>query len=137
MHRSAWLQGCWLMDSILNPTTSSVMASIRMMFPFLDEFPYVGTPHSGFDHEHHREEPFYSVNDVAEPRAEVVTESFELLQNYPNPFNPSTTIRFEIPKATDVTLTVYNVNGELVATLLDKQMSAGAHQVSWDSNLSK
>jgi hypothetical protein len=61
-------------------------------------------------------------------------ESFELSQNYPNPFNPSTKIDFKISKASDVKLTVYNVLGQQVATLLNEHMSAGSQSVVFDAS---
>ena len=61
-----------------------------------------------------------------------ITAPFALDQNYPNPFNPSTKIGFSIPNASEVTVIVYNALGQHVATLLDSQMSAGAHQVTFD-----
>ncbi len=61
-----------------------------------------------------------------------IPTTFALDQNFPNPFNPSTTIRFSIPEATQVTLIVYNNLGQKVRTLSDENMSAGAYQVSWD-----
>ena len=57
---------------------------------------------------------------------------FELNQNYPNPFNPSTTVSFALPQAGDVSLKIYNVRGQLVATLHDGAMAAGRHQMVWD-----
>ncbi len=63
-----------------------------------------------------------------------VPGTFELLQNYPNPFNPSTTIAFELPTASDVTLTVYDVLGRRVATLLQgQQFAAGRVTVTMDA----
>jgi len=62
--------------------------------------------------------------------------SFVLKQNYPNPFNPSTTISFSIPEKHFVTLSVYDITGQKVATLIDKSMNAGSHSVIFDgSNL--
>jgi hypothetical protein len=61
-------------------------------------------------------------------------ESFELSQNYPNPFNPSTKIDFKLSKASDVKLTVYNILGQQVATLLNEHMSAGSQSVAFDAS---
>jgi hypothetical protein len=54
------------------------------------------------------------------------------LGNYPNPFNPSTTIAFQIPRADDVHLIIYNQLGQHVATLVDQPLSAGNHDVVWN-----
>ncbi|HKK20566.1 MAG TPA: S8 family serine peptidase [candidate division Zixibacteria bacterium] len=60
--------------------------------------------------------------------------SFGLDQNYPNPFNPTTQISFEIPQAAHVTLEVFNMAGQKVATLADENMTAGAHTVTWNAS---
>lgn len=59
--------------------------------------------------------------------------NFSLEQNYPNPFNPSTTINFNVAKASNVKLTVYNVLGQKVATLVDERMNAGTYNVKFDA----
>lgn len=56
---------------------------------------------------------------------------FKLAQNYPNPFNPSTTISYTIQEATPVELTIYNMRGETVVTLMDETQNAGTHRVVW------
>jgi hypothetical protein len=55
-----------------------------------------------------------------------------LMQNTPNPFNPVTTIRFMLPAAQHVELSIYDGNGRMVARLLDEPRSAGAHDVEWN-----
>ncbi len=58
--------------------------------------------------------------------------SFTLSQNYPNPFNATTEIRFSLARSADVKLTVYNLLGQNVKTLIDGRTSAGEHRVAWD-----
>lgn len=60
--------------------------------------------------------------------------SFALKQNYPNPFNPVTQIAFDLPQASRVELSVYNVLGQKVVTLIDGQMEPGSHVVEWDGS---
>jgi hypothetical protein len=75
-----------------------------------------------------------AVTSVAE--GGVVPTEFALRQNYPNPFNPSTTIRFELPKTSHVSLTVYDVLGREVVMLVQDEKDAGVHEVRFDgSNL--
>jgi len=61
-----------------------------------------------------------------------VPDEYGLSQNYPNPFNPTSEIKFSLPEAIFVRLEVYNIMGQLVTTLVDRQMEAGAHSVTWD-----
>ena len=77
-----------------------------------------------------------SVTSTEETPATVVTK-YTLMQNYPNPFNPVTNISFALPEKANVKLTVYNILGKEIATLINGNLSAGEHTVSFDaSNLS-
>jgi hypothetical protein len=70
--------------------------------------------------------PVFSENEVFQP------EEFVLHQNYPNPFNPSTNIRFRIADFGFVSLTVYDLLGNEVATLVDEQLPAGEHEIEFN-----
>ncbi len=71
--------------------------------------------------------PFTAIND-AESRPHFV----QLYSNYPNPFNPSTVIRYALPERLPVTLTVYNILGQPVRTLVNTIQDAGEYQAVWD-----
>ncbi|MBN1466259.1 T9SS type A sorting domain-containing protein [candidate division KSB1 bacterium] len=73
------------------------------------------------------------VTEICSDIYTTVPEIFSLHQNYPNPFNPTTTIQFDLPEPGKVKLSVYNISGQLVATLVDANMQAGEHSVSWDA----
>ncbi len=62
-----------------------------------------------------------------------IPEVFTLSQNYPNPFNPTTEISFGLPVTGHTTLDVYDIMGRKVKTLINEELTAGFHQVTWDS----
>ena len=62
---------------------------------------------------------------------EVIANQFALFPNYPNPFNPVTTIGFSLPNAQQVSLSVYNLIGQEVVSLVNKELPAGYHTINW------
>jgi hypothetical protein len=63
-----------------------------------------------------------------------IPDKYELSQNHPNPFNPVTEIRFGLPEAGFTTMKIYNINGQLVKTLIEQNMDAGYHNTSFGGN---
>ena len=61
-------------------------------------------------------------------------KKFELSQNYPNPFNPSTTIKFNLPEAGSVTLTLFNILGQQIRTLVNEFKESGVHTINFDAS---
>jgi hypothetical protein len=85
----------------------------------------------------------YQISDVllkieylvdVEDNINEIPEKFSLDQNYPNPFNPSTTIKYSIPKQSNVALKVFDVLGSEVATLVNKEQSQGNYEVEFDGS---
>ena len=69
---------------------------------------------------------------VAPQKADGVPGVFALSQNHPNPFNPETTIQFTLPDEHQARLTIHNISGQQVTTLLDEQMPKGNHSAVWN-----
>lgn len=76
----------------------------------------------------------YDTTVDVERIAEEIPQSFTLYQNYPNPFNPSTTIKFALPVDSRAKINVYNSLGQLVETLVDKEMESGHHEVNFNAS---
>ncbi|MCX6162109.1 MAG: T9SS type A sorting domain-containing protein [Ignavibacteriae bacterium] len=78
-----------------------------------------------------------SLTNINIPVLEITTElptKYDLAQNYPNPFNPVTTIRYAIPRNSQVWLTVFDVIGREVETLINEKQSAGTYEAVWDAS---
>jgi len=68
------------------------------------------------------------------PIAGEIPTVYYLYSNYPNPFNPSSTIRFDIPKASHVKITIYNNLGRMISELINKKLCAGRYEVDWNAH---
>jgi hypothetical protein len=70
-----------------------------------------------------------SVDNPTEP---VLPKDYTLAQNYPNPFNPSTRVDYSVPVNSKISIEVFNIIGQKVKTLVDGNVTAGNHVVTWD-----
>ncbi|MCB5230341.1 MAG: T9SS type A sorting domain-containing protein, partial [Candidatus Cloacimonas sp.] len=86
----------------------------------------------------------HSVNDgypylcreinLSADKSDIVKPLSMSLKNYPNPFNPETTISFNLPMASEVELSIYNIKGQLVERVINRPMEAGQHKIVWNGN---
>ena len=77
-----------------------------------------------------------SITDSEGNGRRVLPSAITLLQNFPNPFNPTTTITYELPRAANVSLRIFDVLGREVATLANELKEAGRHRSTWTANVS-
>ncbi len=73
------------------------------------------------------------VSSTVEQLGEEIPVKYELRQNYPNPFNPTTRIKYGLPESARVRVTIYNVLGQLVSTIMNKDQAAGYYELNWDA----
>jgi hypothetical protein len=89
--------------------------------------------HGSTNHEiYYKQNPTGNITSAIDIDNEILQE-FSLLQNYPNPFNPSTSIKYAISSKQFVTLKVYDVLGNEIATLVDEEKPAGSYEVNFDA----
>jgi len=76
---------------------------------------------------------FTTISDISDATDEILT-NFTLSQNYPNPFNPKTVIRYTLPLTSHIDLSIYNILGQKVITLVHEKQVAGSYNVQWDGS---
>ncbi|MBN1996388.1 T9SS type A sorting domain-containing protein [candidate division KSB1 bacterium] len=64
----------------------------------------------------------------------LVPKEYALFQNYPNPFNSETTISFQLPKTSNVTIKIYNIFGQEIKSFSNRKIQAGSHKFIWDGS---
>ena len=77
---------------------------------------------------------WFPMTELSVDEEVIAPKTFTLEQNYPNPFNPTTTIQFSLNTASPVKLTVFDILGQEVATLVNEYKSVGSHKVQWRAN---
>jgi hypothetical protein len=115
--------------SVTDSVAFGVSFESRTTFALPGEFPLYGAVRKADSVFVYRFDVVTDVSDDSEPS---LPSDFSLSQNYPNPFNSSTEIRFSLPRANDIELTIYNLIGQEVKTVAVGNYTAGEHRLSWD-----
>ncbi len=110
---------------------------IKNDLPLKSSFPYMATPHRGYDYVKQATFPTSISNKPSFGLGVGSPNSFSLLQNYPNPFNPETSIEYDLKKNSQVKISIYNTLGQKVTTLFEGQKPAGKHRLVWDGRNDK
>jgi hypothetical protein len=128
---SATIGGTWSATDVTQPLTAALVDSLIAGKIYVN---FHTTANGGGEIRGQVKAGTGIITSVKQP-SEAVPTSFKLEQNYPNPFNPSTTIKFELAHTARVSLKVYNLLGELVATIFDNELKAtGSYQVSFEAS---
>lgn len=135
--KPALAAGSGVIANLVFEVTDPAVTAIEFE-PFVMEEPHhsnffvYGSTRTG-QWEQWREDPEIEVGRVLLSNAAgSVPSTYALSQNYPNPFNPSTEISFDLPKASQVELSIFNVLGQEVRSLVNRSMEAGQHKIAWD-----
>ena len=103
--------------------------------PLDQAFPYVATPHRGYDYVKKLTADAPSTGTSTQsPMGMVAPDAFLLEQNYPNPSGDLTTISYMLRNPADVRVNVYDITGRRVTTLIDTRQESGRHDVDWDTS---
>ena len=71
-------------------------------------------------------------NGPIEVKTAAIPQNYSLEQNYPNPFNPTTTIKYSLKESGFADISIYNIRGQLITTLVSQDMGVGEYQIQWD-----
>jgi hypothetical protein len=91
----------------------------------------VADGHGGTDNQTY---PLHVIATTGTEQENLIVYTYALHQNYPNPFNPVTTIKYQLARAGQVDLSIYNILGQKIATLVSEKQSAGIYNVTWDAS---
>jgi len=73
-------------------------------------------------------------NGIIKEDTDLLPMTFSLKQNYPNPFNPKTVISYQLPVISEDELSIYNLLGQKMATLVSEKQPAGTYKIEWDAS---
>ncbi|PKK83953.1 MAG: hypothetical protein CVT49_05875 [candidate division Zixibacteria bacterium HGW-Zixibacteria-1] len=124
-------EGFFCIDSCSVPNTTPVLQKFDWLWEDMDAF-FLGAS-EGPSTPLCWEVVDTAGTDVRDLDKNILPTQFELGQNYPNPFNPTTRFEFAVPEKSNVNISVFNILGQKITTLVDGEYAAGYYSVDWDS----
>ncbi|MEQ8578125.1 MAG: T9SS type A sorting domain-containing protein [Balneola sp.] len=124
-------------ELIGSPTSSTYTDSWIVMGsgnPYDYQYKVQAVSTSGFTSSFSNSTPWVNANAPFKVLSQRIPDEYTLDNNYPNPFNPSTQIKFELPETAEVSIKVYNIMGQEVATIVNDQMQAGFHNATFKAD---
>ncbi len=122
-----------IIDVTMFTDTTSGDVTLQEYSPCID----TGDPESPLDPDSTRADMgalyYHQYSGIEDNPKQVAPAEFALLPNYPNPFNPETRLTFAVPSTSQVTLTIFNITGRQVGTVVDGWVHAGTHRYVWDA----
>ncbi|MDP6684972.1 MAG: T9SS type A sorting domain-containing protein [Candidatus Marinimicrobia bacterium] len=128
-------QGTLVVNTSISDDEFSIASIVQLHFNSTTDSLFIQTPGHSYSYVVSEIESIDFGGQLSVFDMEKLT-SFNLMQNYPNPFNPKTTIQFDIPKTGKTRVDIFNLKGQLVNTLVHKDLDVGTHQVNWDGRTS-
>ena len=130
------LNGTWPLKENLAYTNSTLLTAASGGFPLGDLYHWFPAKYTTWSDQSATEDNIIINQSVTEVKqvSNLGPQSFSLNQNYPNPFNPATQIDYSIPQSGFVTLKIYNVLGQEVATLFSGMQTPGSYKATFDGN---
>ncbi|MBI9071916.1 MAG: T9SS type A sorting domain-containing protein [Melioribacteraceae bacterium] len=125
------------LDISYNPTDEKIFYNITSEDSLTNGSMMVAIVASDYDGNKTVEFFSFTLNITSIGDEKDIPNKFKLNQNYPNPFNPTTTISFELPKNTNVSVNIYDIRGSFVTSVYSGRMNAGNHEVVWNGKNSR
>ena len=133
-----WLSGCWWLTALPQRLNRFRESAPQLKLFLMPDGGYMVAGNSDNFPLHLRDnfllfrtgpDPLYNSIRLVDP---LLPSNFVMESVYPNPFNSRTTIAYQLPEHTSVSIQVFDVRGRIIATLVDDMVEAGHHQVSWN-----
>ena len=118
----------FIVNNLINSNTAN--SEVEIDFTIVELTDMYGNPYLNYES---IPGVFYIVETMSNSKTDILPGEFQLAQNYPNPFNPFTTLLYELSENSHVKITIYDMLGRKVKTLINETQDAGSRTVIWNA----